>query len=56
VDKFAAIKAFVRVVEAGTFTKAADSLDVPKAQISRLVQSLEAELTTLLLSPHHSSP
>lgn len=49
-DKFAAIKAFVRVVEAGTFTKAADSLDVPKAQISRLVQSLEAELTTLLLS------
>jgi DNA-binding transcriptional LysR family regulator len=49
-DKFSAMRAFVRVVEAGTFTKAADSLDVPKAQISRLVQSLEEELRTLLLN------
>jgi LysR family transcriptional regulator, regulator for bpeEF and oprC len=49
-DKFSAMKAFVRVVEAGTFTKAADSLDVPKAQVTRLVQSLEEELKTLLLN------
>jgi len=49
-DKFSAMRAFVRVVEAGTFTKAADSLGVPKAQISRLVQSLEEELKTLLLN------
>src|SRR5262245_36956529 len=49
-DKLAAMKAFVRVVEAGNFTKAADSLDVPKAQITRLVQSLEEDLKTLLLN------
>jgi len=49
-DKLSAMKAFVRVVEAGTFTKAADSLGVPKAQVSRLVQSLEDELKTLLLN------
>src|SRR5262249_226582 len=49
-DKLNAMRAFVRVVEAGNFTKAADSLDVPKTQVSRLVQSLEAELKTLLLN------
>jgi DNA-binding transcriptional LysR family regulator len=49
-DKLSAMKAFVRVVEAGTFTKAADLLDVPKAQVTRLVQSLEEELKTLLLN------
>ena len=49
-DKFSAMKVFVRVVEAGTFTKAADSLGVPKAQVTRLVQSLEEELKTLLLN------
>jgi LysR family transcriptional regulator for bpeEF and oprC len=49
-DKLASMKAFVRVVEAGTFTKAADSLGVPKAQVSRLVQALESELKTLLLN------
>lgn len=49
-DKLSAMKAFVRVVEAGTFTKAADSLDVPKAQVTRQVQALEAELKTLLLN------
>lgn len=49
-DKFSAMRAFVRVVEAGTFTKAADSLGAPKAQVSRLVQSLEDELKTRLLN------
>jgi DNA-binding transcriptional LysR family regulator len=49
-DKLSAMKAFVRVVESGTFTKAADSLGVPKAQITRLVQSLEQDLRTLLLN------
>src|SRR6516162_8519148 len=49
-DKLSAMKAFVKVVESGTFTKAADALGVPKAQISRLVQSLEQELKTLLLN------
>src|SRR4030095_16684176 len=49
-DKLSAMRAFVRVVEAGNFTKAADSLGVPKAQVSRLVLSLEEELKTLLLN------
>ncbi|WP_280155818.1 LysR family transcriptional regulator [Piscinibacter sp. XHJ-5] len=49
-DKLGAMRAFVRVVEAGTFTKAADSLGVPKAQVTRSVQSLEQELKTLLLN------
>ena len=49
-DKLSAMKAFVRVVEAGTFTKAADLLGVPKAQVSRQVQSLEEELGTLLFN------
>src|SRR5215813_1725870 len=49
-DKLSAMRAFVRVVEAGTFTKAAETLGVPKTQVSRLVQSLEEELKTLLLN------
>lgn len=49
-EKFSAMRAFVRVVEAGNFTKAADTLGVPKAQVSRLVRSLEEELKTQLLN------
>jgi len=49
-DRFAAMQAFVRVVEAGTFTKAADSLTMPKATITRLIQTLEAHLQTKLLN------
>jgi LysR family transcriptional regulator, regulator for bpeEF and oprC len=49
-DKFVAMQAFVRVVEAGTFTKAADLLDMPKPTVTRLVQSLEAHLETQLLN------
>lgn len=49
-DKFSAMRAFVRVVEAGSFTRAAESLGVPKAQVTRQVQALERELRTLLLN------
>jgi DNA-binding transcriptional LysR family regulator len=49
-DKFAAMQAFVRVVEAGTFTKAADSLNLPKPTVTRLIQMLEAHLQTKLLN------
>ena len=49
-DKLSAMKAFVRVVEAGTFTKAADTIGLPKAQVTRLVQSLEQTLRTQLLN------
>jgi LysR family transcriptional regulator, regulator for bpeEF and oprC len=48
-DQFLAIRVFARVVEAGSFTKAADSLRMPKATVTKLVQSLEAHLRVKLL-------
>jgi DNA-binding transcriptional LysR family regulator len=50
VDKFQAMQAFIRVVESGTFTKAAQGLDLPKTAVSRLIASLEVELGTKLLN------
>jgi len=44
-----AIRAFARVVEAGNFTRAADSLAMPNATLSKLVQELEAHLGIRLL-------
>jgi len=49
-DRLLAMQTFVRVVEAGTFTKAADSLAMPKPTVTRLVQTLEAHLQTKLLN------
>ncbi|MFG6439857.1 LysR family transcriptional regulator [Roseateles sp. LKC17W] len=49
-DRLQAMQAYVRVVEAGTFTKAADSLDLPKATVTRLIQTLETHLRTKLLN------
>lgn len=49
-DQLLAIRAFARVVEAGSFTKAAASLRMPKATVSKLVQTLETHLGTQLLS------
>lgn len=48
-DRIAAMNAFVRVVEAGTFTKAAETLDMPNASLTRLIQKLEEELKVRLL-------
>ncbi|WP_266170518.1 LysR family transcriptional regulator [Dyella subtropica] len=48
-DQLLAIRAFARVVEVGNFTKAADSLQLPKATVSKLVQTLEAHLGVQLL-------
>lgn len=48
-DRIEAMKAFVRVVEAGSFTKAADTLDVANAKITRLIQGLEEDLKMRLL-------
>lgn len=48
-DQLLAIKAFSRVVESGSFTRAADSLNMPKATLSKLVQELEAHLSVRLL-------
>ncbi|WP_394791159.1 LysR family transcriptional regulator [Rhodoferax sp.] len=38
------MRAFVRVVDAGTFTKASDSLAMPNSTMSKLVQKLEEHL------------
>lgn len=43
------MRAFSRVVETGNFTRAAGSLQMPKATVSKLVQQLEAHLRTQLL-------
>ncbi|HEY0230130.1 MAG TPA: LysR family transcriptional regulator [Dokdonella sp.] len=48
-DHFLAIRVFARVVESGSFTKAAGSLRMPKATVTKLVQSLEAHLRVKLL-------
>ncbi|MEO6602617.1 MAG: LysR family transcriptional regulator, partial [Polyangiaceae bacterium] len=48
-DQLLAIRAFARVVETGNFTRAADSLQMPKATVSKLVQMLEAHLGVQLL-------
>lgn len=48
-DQLLAIRAFARVVEAGNFTRAADSLDMPNATLSKLVQELETHLGIRLL-------
>lgn len=49
-DRFDAMRAFVRVVEAGSFTKAADTLHMSKTTVTQLVQQLEARLRVKLLN------
>ena len=48
-DRFDAMQAFARVVEAGSFTKAADTLHMGKTTVTQLVQQLEARLRVKLL-------
>lgn len=48
-DQLMAMRAFTRVVESGSFTRAADSLNMPIATLSKLVKSLEAHLDIRLL-------
>lgn len=48
-DKFDAMRAFVAVVDAGSFVGAADRLQISKAVVSRLVAELEEHLGVRLL-------
>ena len=48
-DKFEDLQAFVAVVEAGSFTAAAQRLDVAKSAVSRRVSALEERLGVQLL-------
>ncbi|OBV38507.1 LysR family transcriptional regulator [Janthinobacterium psychrotolerans] len=49
-DRFDAMKAFVRVVETGSFTKAAATLGMSRTTVTQLVQQLEARLRLKLLN------
>jgi len=49
-DRFHAIEAFVKVVEAGSFARAADRLGVSVSSVSRHVTELEAHLGARLLN------
>lgn len=49
-DRFDAMQAFVRVVETGSFTRAADTLHMSKTTVTQLVQQLEARLRVKLLN------
>lgn len=49
-DRFDAMQAFVRVVDSGSFTKAAQTLHMSKTTVTQLVQQLEARLRVKLLN------
>jgi LysR family transcriptional regulator, regulator for bpeEF and oprC len=49
-NKLQAMQVFVRVVETGGMTRAADSLQMPKATATTLIQQLEAALGVKLLN------
>lgn len=48
-DQFSAIRAFMRIVETGSLSKAAMSLEMPKSTVSKLLSDLEKHLGTKLL-------
>ncbi len=48
-DRLQAIQIYVRVVEAGGFTRAAESLRVPRSTVSTVVQRLESHLGVRLI-------
>src|SRR6188768_638017 len=49
-DRFDAMRAFARVVETGSFTKAAHTLQVGRTRVTELVQQLETHLRVRLLN------
>ncbi|UYG00678.1 LysR family transcriptional regulator [Halomonas sp. GD1P12] len=49
-DRFTAMQAFARVVETGSFTRAAQTLGISKTSVTQLVQQLEARLRVKLLN------
>jgi len=49
-DQLSAMRAFLRVVETGNFTRASETLRIPKATVTNLIQNLEKHLQTKLLN------
>ncbi len=48
-DQSLALRVFVRIAESGAFSKAADSMNIPRPTVTKLVQDLERHLGTKLL-------
>ena len=48
-DRFDAMTLFVRIVESGSFTRAANALDIPRATATLAIQQLERRLGVRLL-------
>ena len=48
-DQLLALRVFVRIAETGAFARAADTLDIPRPTVTKLVQDLESHLGTKLL-------
>jgi DNA-binding transcriptional LysR family regulator len=49
-DYLNAVRAFARVVEIGSFARAADTLALPRNTVTKLVQALEVHLRIKLLN------
>lgn len=49
-DQIQAMRVFSRVVETGSFTRAADSLGLPKGTVTKQIQGLEARVRVKLLN------
>ncbi|HDU3745744.1 TPA: LysR family transcriptional regulator [Klebsiella pneumoniae subsp. pneumoniae] len=52
-DRFDAMRAFARVVEAGSFTKAAQTLHMSKTTVTQLIQQLEIAPARQIAPSHH---
>ena len=50
-DRFMEMQAFVAVVDAGSFVRGADALDLSKSVVSRVVSELEQRLGVRLQPP-----
>jgi LysR family transcriptional regulator, regulator for bpeEF and oprC len=48
-DQLLAIRSFIRVAETGSFSRAADSLNMPKATVSKLIKELGGHVGARLL-------
>jgi LysR family transcriptional regulator, regulator for bpeEF and oprC len=48
-DRFDAMRVFTRIVELGSFSKAADQLQIPRATVTHTIKQLEARLGVRLL-------
>jgi DNA-binding transcriptional LysR family regulator len=48
-DRFQEMQVFIRIAERGSFTRAADDLQIPRATVTNLMKRMEARLGTRLL-------